>query len=151
MGGAWKPRPTHEYSLPHALLGSNLAGKGRDTDRFRTANPAAAESTDSPPATQRSRNESPGRFPPTCALPAADSGASSPVNRVRLTNRTHSPVPAGLQHRVREPHGRSAFWETGAAEVEPGGQRERGQAGATRLHAGNKQTPIWQGDFSSVD
>lgn len=45
---------------------------------------------------------------------------SLPVNRVWLTNWTHAPIPAGLQHRAGEPHGRATFWETRAAEVEPG-------------------------------
>lgn len=94
----------------------------------------------------------PGDSLPPVLFPKPTQGPSSPVNRVRPTNRTHGSIPAGLQHRVREPQGRPAFWETRAAEVEPGGQREQGQAGATRPQERNipRLSPVWQGDFSSV-
>lgn len=81
--------------------------------------------------------------PPTQLLQStasAPQGPSSPVNRMRLTHRAHAPIPAGLQHRVGEPHGRSAFWEARAAEVEPGEGAQGAGSGRSHWTAGNAQS-----------
>lgn len=83
----------------------------------RPAEPAAAEHSGHPLQV------------PGIPVPA-DSAPGSPVDRVWLAHWTHTPIPAGLQHRLREPYGRSTFRETRAAEVEPADHGDQGEAGA---------------------
>ena len=63
--------------------------------------------------------------PHLCFVLALTQVLSSPVDRVWLAYGTHTCIPAGLQHRVREPHDRPTFREPSAAEVEPVGMGTR--------------------------